>query len=214
MPYTVIKAERSDGIIIHHLDTKDAEKIIRYADIRAGLSWPTEEAPGYYCILGERYEDFLRFEGIERRGELRLLAEYQYEGVSLSDLFARLTDDLAMLECQSIYTDTEEPFLGHVETFWEFRSKTGAKMGNLTQAPYAANWLLGVSWIQDWIRSRLLSIPETSAAYSQLKSIAKSDLAESPENRFFAVNALRYVVGAFHKYRPTHSHFTPRRGKG
>lgn len=212
--YNVIKAGRNEnGITTHTIATKGGEKILRYHDIRAGLSWPTEAAPGYYCILGEQYQDVQRFEGLERRGELLLLAEHEFAGISLNELFAKLTDDTSMLECRSIYTDTEEAFRGHVEAYWEFSYKAGVKAGNLTQAPYTGNFLLGVSWIQDWAKSGLLSIPETSLVYSQLKTISKADLAESPETRFYAINALRFVVGAFHKYRPSHTHFVPRRRK-
>jgi len=213
-PYNVIKAERADnGMITHTIVTKSEDKVLYYHDVRAGLSWPTEAAPGYYCILGEKYTETYRFEGMNRRGELRLLVEREFNGISLNDLFAQLTDDTAMLECRSIYTDTEEPFKGHVEAFWEFVYKKGVKVGSLTPAPYVGNFLLGISWIQDWAKEGLLSVPETSIAYSQLKTISKADLAESPEERFPAINALRFVVGAFHKYQPGLARFAPKRSR-
>jgi len=213
-PYIVTKAERADdGMITHTIITKADDKVLYYHDVRAGLSWPTEAAPGYYCILGEKFSETYRFEGMNRRGELRLLVEREFDGISLNDLFAQLTDDTSILECRSIYTDTEEPFEGHVETFWEFVQKKGVKVGSLTQAPFVDNFLLGISWIQDWVKGGLLSIPETSVAYSQLKTISKPDLAESPEEKFPAINALRFVVGSFQKYRPGQTKFTPNRTK-
>jgi hypothetical protein len=39
----------------------------------------------------------------------------------------------------------------------------------------------------------------------------KADLAESLETKFPAINALRFVVGAFHKYRSGHRYFAPDR---
>lgn len=213
-PYIVTKSEMADnGMITHTIVTKGDDKVLHYHDVRGGLSWPTEAAPGYYCILGEKYSETYRFEGMNRRGELRLLAEREFNGISLNDLFAQLTDDTAMLECRSIYTDTEEPFKGHVETFWEFVHKKGVKTGSLTEAPFVDNFLLGISWIQDWVKEGLLSIPETSVIYSQLKTISKADLAESPEDRFPAINALRFVVGAFYKYRTGQTRFTPNRSR-
>lgn len=211
-PYIVTKGERADnGMITHNIVTKGDDKVLHYLDVRAGLSWPTEAAPGYYCVLAEKYTETYRFDGMNRRGELRLLVEREFNGISLNDLFAQLTDDTAMLECRSIYTDIEEPFEGHVEAFWEFVHKKGVKVGSLTPAPYVNNFLLGISWIQDWARDGLLSVPETTVAYSQLKTISKADLAESPEERFPAINALRFVLGAFHKYLPGRTQFTPNR---
>ena len=211
-PYDVIRAERADnGLVTHVVATENGERNIKYHDIRAGLSWPTGMAQGYYCILGEEYKDFHRFDGGKRRGELRLLVEYEYNGISMNDLFANLTDDTAMLECRSIYTNTGEAFQGQVESYREFCNKTGARTGNLTQAPYVDNFLLGISWIQDRIKEGLLPIPETSVIYSQLKTITKAELAEVPEEKFPAINGLRFVVGAFHKYRTMYPHFVPDR---
>ena len=97
-PYNVIKAERAEnGIVTHTIATENGERNIRYHDIRAGLSWPTEAAPGYYCILGEEYQESHRYEGIDRRGELTLLSENEFQGISLNELFDRLTDDTASL---------------------------------------------------------------------------------------------------------------------
>lgn len=210
----VIRAEYTEEAIIHVVSNgEEGEQVLKYHDIRGGLSWPTPTSPAYYCIVGEEYQDFHRFEGMKRRGELRLLVEHESDDLSLGKLFSKLTDHVAQLHCRSIYTDLEEPFSGLVESFWNYAYENGVRIGNLTQAPYADNFLLGISWIQDWVKKGLLNIPEGSAAYSQLKGITKPDLAESPEIRFPGINGLRFVVGAFHKNRQRFSHFVPSRRK-
>ena len=201
--YNVVEARKTKtGIITHILDAGNSEnETVRYSDVRTGLSWPTAESPGYYCILGEEYHEDNKYEGMKSKGNLKLLSEHESPGISLDELFAKLTDDTSLLRCSRIFTDMSDEYDGYVESFREF--VIGIKhSGYLHPAPYADNFLLGVSWIQDWTKSGKLSIPEKTIVRSQLKHITKSDLADSPEVDFYAINALRYVVAAFHKMRP------------
>ena len=73
----------------------------------------------------------------------------------------------------------------------------------LCPAPFADNFRIGLSLIQSWRDRGLLEIPGDTVIYNQLKSITKADLEESPETKFHALNALRFAIGAFEKYRPT-----------
>lgn len=197
-----IKAKKRSGIIIHN---------VRYSDVRAGLSWPTAVSPGYYCILGEEYHEKTRYEGSDHKGKLKLLSEREFSGISLNELFAKLTDDTSLLHCSRIFTDMSDEYLGCIEAFRDFTLDIRSG-GYISEAPYADNFMLGVSWIQDWTRTARLDIPEKSVIRSQLKRITKADLADSPETRFYAINALRFVVGAFHKIRPrSESGFRPNR---
>ena len=211
--YNVVEAQKAgNGIVTHILDMGGGEtKLVHYSDVRAGLSWPTATSPGYYCILGEEYHESNKFEGMERKDNLKLLSEHESQGMSLDELFSKLTDDTSLLRCSKIFTDMSDENTGYVESFREF--VVGIKNGGyLDEAPYADNFLLGVSWIQDWTKSGKLDIPEKTIVRSQLKQITKAGIADSPETNYYAFNALRFVVGAFHKFRPNfNSGFRPNR---
>jgi len=195
----VVKAEKAGtGVITHTLNSGET---IRYLDVRAGLSWPTATSPVYYCVLGEEYDERNKYEGVEHKGTLKLLSEHESPGISLDEILAKFTDDTSLLRCSRIFVDMSDEYDGYVESFREFVIGIH-RSGYLHPAPYADNFLLGVTWIQDWTKSGKLSIPEMTIVRSQLKGITKADLAESPETNFYAVNALRYVVAAFHKMRP------------
>ena len=213
--YNVVKAKKAEnGIITHILDMGDGkQKTVRYYDVRAGLSWPTVTSPGYYCILGEEYYETDRYEGAKRKGNLTLLAEHEFPGISLDELFGKLTDDTSLVRCSRIFADMSDEYSGYIDSFRTF--VTGIKnSGYPDQAPYADNFLLGVSRIRDWTKSGKLDIPEKTIIRSQLKGISKADLADSPETIFYAVNALRFVVGAFFKHRPINNPpFRPNRSR-
>ena len=213
--YSVVKAEKAENrIITHILDMGNGEtKTVQYSDVRAGLSWPTPTSPGYYCILGEEHHEINKYEGVKRTTNLKLLSEREFPGISLDELFAKLTDDTSLLRCSRIFTDMSDEYDGYVELFREF--VIGIKhSGYLNPAPYTEVFFLGVSRILDWTKSGKLDIPEKTFVHSQLKGITKADLADSPETIFYAVNALRFVVGAFFKHRPINNPpFRPNRSK-
>jgi len=53
--------------------------------------------------------------------------------------------------------------------------------------------------IKDGERRKEINIPEDSIVYKQLKTISREHLQDRPEVHFYAVNALRFVMGAFFK---------------
>ncbi len=204
--YDLIKCERRpNGIVIHHVASKDGEtRIVKYSDVRAGLSWPQASAPAYYCMLGEEF--LTEEEGIQKqKGGLRWFAEYEFPGLSLNDFFAKLTDDCVQFGCHKIYTDMGENCRDFVIEFGDYVREKSIRQGDLDPAPFVDNFFLGVSIIEDWTRTKRLELPQDTIVYEQLKRITKPDLEESPELIFYAVNALCFVVAAFHKYRPYHS---------
>ena len=70
----------------------------------------------------------------------------------------------------------------------------------LFEAHDVDNFLLGVARIRDNYDSGTLIIPDDSIVFEQLRTIAKIDLEDSPEERFFAINALRHAIGSFHRH--------------
>lgn len=202
----VLNAERQGSIIIHTLDTGDK---ISYAALRGGISWPlvSENIPAYFCIAGEEYVPESRYEGqATKRGKLHLICEYEAPDIylSLSGFFSRLTDDVSYLLCNDFYGITEtyrgEDFCGYVEALQACTYENKVSL-SLYEAPWAEKPDIGVLHIMNWQKKGLLEIPPDSTLYHQMKQLKPEDLKQI--DALNAVNAFRFVVSAFEKYRPS-----------
>jgi hypothetical protein len=203
MKYNVIKAEETEhGVIVHEIDGKETEKI-RYSAIRAGLSWPVKGSSGYYCILGEEYVERNLFTNEQPRGKLVFLKELKATQPFLDVFFLPLTDDSTLYLCEKVYTDLSEDHADDAKFYQDYLYEKKLTHGRLEEAPYISNFNLGVSLIRRWIDNGLLTIPKDTIVHDQLSQIAKLDLDASPETIYFAVNALRFAVGAFYKSPPS-----------
>ena len=202
---TVVEWKKTDSGIIQQKLSDGSVK--EYAAIRAGLSLPTEEANGYFVILGEIFMSATWFEGQERRrGRLHVLAEQEIESAFLDDTLRPFTDECALLGCQAAYTgftdsispdELDQQVRLARERLQEHRSGV-----TLYSAPYFAKFKTGVDIIRSFIDKALLILPENSLAAQQLGSLSQVDLAEKPETRFVAVNGLRFCVASYHKNPP------------
>jgi hypothetical protein len=198
--YVVVKAQRMDRGGISHVVLREGGGTYtqRYAAIRAGLSWPLGDMKAYHCVVGEIRAAH------EQRGRLELLSEREYESVSIEAIFDHLTDDLTVMLCSNVYTLTED--IGEKDFIEAYQAYMIEKKVNarLDQAPFADNFALGIYLVNDWLRMGRLVLPEKSIVREQLKRISKYELApqEHPEQKYHAINGLRYVLAAFQKFVP------------
>jgi len=201
----VVKARRrEDGIIVHQLDS-GGEK--QYLAVRGGLSWPLladKLSPAYFCIAGEELISVAQRRANER-GKLILLSEYEASDIlSLRAFFTKLTDDVKLLECNIFYTVTKElqgeDYSGHAETFRKFMYEKQAAV-HLEDPPWVDRAYLGIFYLNEWMKKGLLELPEESLVRNQLKMVVAEKVNQLPQE-FNAVNALRFVVCGFEKYKP------------
>jgi hypothetical protein len=211
---SVVKAESTErGTIVHHYaDGKKKE----YAAIRAGLSWPTEEANGYFIILGEEYlGGGTVFEGQKpKRGKLLLLGEQEVQSPFLDDTLKPLSDECSLVGCSNVYAEFEEEPERNMETVLLARDFINEQEMHISllPAPYKGKLKTGVDIIRFYLNDALLVLPESSLASQQLATLSQADLIDRPEVKFIAINGLRFVMGSFHKNRPwAGPPFTPRR---
>lgn len=231
---TLLKAKKDQdsGIITHEMgdpfsaDNQEPEKII-YRKIWGGIAWPSEVSPAYACFVGQRFVEDTPFEKDRIKEPLEFLAECQSDALTLEDFFRMVTDESARLCADKVYANlgrewTEEheqkgegKYSGYVTSFRRYLSDNEIPYVTLQSAPYVENYLYTVQIINDFKRQDRLSVPEDSTAFDQLSRIKKSDLQDKPEVYFYAVEALRHVVGAFAKFRPgpSLSGFRPDRNK-
>ena len=213
----VVEAKETDhGTIIHQLSDGSQRE---WAAVRAGLSLPTEEANGYFAILGEDWTGGgTVFEGQKpKRGKIHLLAEREIQSPFLDDTLKPLSDECSLVGCSNVYAEFEEEPERNMEAVLlarDFISEQKMHI-SLLPAPFQAKFRIGMEIIRLYLNNALLDLPESSLASQQLAILSHTDLIDKPEVKFIAVNGLRLAMGAFHKYRPWFGRpYTPPRHKG
>lgn len=159
--------------------------------IRCGLSWPFPGSPSYYCLLGQLMES-----NVTGKFPLLLLKEghEQLPGT----LLQKLANDIGTFYCKEIYIDPSERFRSYIVMFDQFRERERNLQGlHLRPAPFFQSFSHGVFIIKEWIKDEALEISKESIVYNQLKTISVENLKENPEESFYAINGMRFVVGAF-----------------
>ena len=211
--YNVIDARKSRNGVTHIVAKQDGgTEIKKYSAIRGGLVWPVGSMPAYHCIVGESFVYFDKDETESQRGKLHLLSECEYPGLSIDTMLAKLTDNVTQLYCDTVYADIAEKYQDYLEAYENYRYEKKVRLGRLDQAPFADNFQLGVSLINDWLRTGRLILPEQSIVREQLKRISKQELDDKPEEKFYGINGLRFAIAAFHKFKPVR-HSGRRRGR-
>jgi len=200
----VVEAKETDhGTIIHQLSDGSHWE---WAAVRAGLSLPTEEANGYFAILGEDWTGGgTVFEGQKpKRGKIHLLAEREIQSPFLNDTLKPLSDECSLVGCHDVYAEFEEEPERNMDVVLLARDFINEQEMHISllPAPFHGNFKNGMDIIRLYLNNALLDLPESSLASQQLAIISQADLIDKPEVKFIAVNGLRLAMGAFHKYRP------------
>jgi hypothetical protein len=231
---TIAKAfrEQDTAVVVHELvdpfdATNEEPEVIKYRKIWGGVAWPTEMSPAYACFVAQVFMETTRFEKKAIKEPLILLSECQSDELTLDDFLHKVTDESVRLCADKIYANLgrdwseeheqegEGKFSGYVTSFRRYLSDNEIPYVTLEGAPYVDNYLYTVQIINDFRNKERFTVPENTTAFDQLSAIKKSDLEHKPEMFFYAVEAVRHVVGAYSKYRPgpSLSGFKPDRNK-
>jgi hypothetical protein len=229
---TIAKAFREEdtSVVVHELVDPFGElepETVKYRKIWGGLAWPTEFSPAYACFVGQIFIPETRFEKQAVKEPLLFLSECQSDELTLEDFLQKVTDESVRLCADKVYANLgrdwseeheqegEGNFSGYVTSFRRYLSDKEIPYVTLEGAPYVDNYLYSVQIINDFRHNERFTVPENTTAFDQLSSIKKSDLQNNPEAFFYAVEAVRHVIGAYSKYRPgpSLSGFVPDRHK-
>ena len=179
-----------------------------FADIRGGISWPTALSPAYAVIVGEDYQgSFSHGEGKSRSpGRLTVIAEVLSESLNLeTDFYSQLVEISSKVSCDVFYFSLPEGEelhnYGHYVDFVRYSSRFNSG-ASLRQAHDNKDFMLGVIRIKQVMDRQELEIPSTTTVFREIQSITKEDIQECPDVSFYAINALRHVIGAFHRHPP------------
>ena len=171
---------RKHKFIRFHYKNGSTDDFLR---VCGGLSWSTVEASAYFTCLAQRRE-----ENEFRKKPLIQVLEFEDEG-SIDGFFERVRKAASRFQVSLIFTDVENS---------SFYTKFSSRHYYLLQGVTGSeDFNYGLSIIRAWGKKNALETMEGSILRSQLSSLRESDLRESPERKFNAVNALRYVVSGF-----------------
>jgi hypothetical protein len=161
-------------------------------DIRAGLVWPYQTQPGYWLILAQRDEK-------NSFGKNPLILLDEGEAKDLGKLFDSITDAAVRLKCEDVYVDMSEDNDCYRHEFSRYRNEGNIKRVFMGSAPYVENFDYGIGLIREYVKDEALEIDRDSTIARQLGQIPESVLEESQRDGYYAIHALRFVLGAFLK---------------
>ena len=164
-------------------------KIDIYLTIRAAISWPSPNSPGYYCIFGLKEEPTLT-----EKNPLVLLAEGQAE--LMEKFFERLIANANRLYCERLFANLEKN-KGFEDSLYKFVRQRELEGIRPWDSSEFEDFNHGVSLIRQYKRHNALIIPENTVLLRQIQSMTPEDIKEQFEERFYAVAALCRVLGSF-----------------
>jgi len=167
-------------------------RIDTYLTMRGGISWPSANSSGYYCIFGLKKEPTLT-----DKKPLVLLAEGQHH--PLEKFFERLTLNANRLYCKRLFANVENN-KGFEESLLKFVRER--KIDNIRpwDSSQFEDLQHGVALVSQYKTDGALEIPENTTLGEQVRNMTPEDLREKPEERFYAVMALIRVLGSFEHY--------------
>ena len=166
-------------------EDKKSDTCFHCRDIRGALVWPSAHAPGYYCIFSQK-------EDVNPEGRSPLVLLTETEEKLPQNLFQRLAKDARRYACGQWYIDFAQKNQEFVQLFYNFCQFQRVPKIKLIKAPLAENFSLGVALVKEW--SNALEIPQGTILRNQLKDMEMSDVDDKPEEKFYAVNALRFII--------------------
>ena len=158
-------------------------------DIKGSLVWPTANSPAYYCIIGQS-------KNINRKGKLPLIFLGERARELPKDIFKLLKKDSRRLACFEFFNDLLKENRDLITLFYDFCRYQRINNISLTKAPLVGKFHLGARLLNEWINDNALQIPKGTILYKQLKQMQVPHAEVKPEEKFFAVNALQFIIAS------------------
>ena len=184
-----------------------------YNDRRAGMTFPTRNNSGYYCIFG--LKDVITHKS---KRPLELLAEAEIN--DQKDLFISLIKNMRLMRCDAVYADCSKAFESAEMEFEHVLTRLGVNTIGLYDASEFdgfdtsyANFEAAKAPLDDHGRQGILMIPGIfkemgkpdkgrwpgdSLIARDFKSAGKTDVkASRPWEQFPAANAFNHVIMSY-----------------
>ena len=192
-PDEIIQSSMPERVIlVYHAKQGKARRVDAYHVIRAGISWPRPDSPGYYCIFGLKDErTFLN------KKPLVLLDEDEQS--TLDRFFERLVIRTKKYQCEMAFANLENN-IGFESSLRRFVDERKMEALLPRDSSEFENVTYGTVLINQKLRNEELVIPKNSILARQVGSMTPDDLKDRPEERFYAVMAMLRVLGSFEYY--------------
>jgi hypothetical protein len=157
--------------------------------VRAAVTPPRSDRPGYYLILGMRFEK-------NESGKHPLIFLGEHEDELQSSLFKRFYNDAARLAVERVYVDQGNP--GFFSGLWlNFRDLREVRV---SPALHPEDVDYGLSLIREWLQDDALDVPKYNPTIlrQQLGSLTTETLELGT-----VIDPLRYLVSGFTHHQPT-----------
>jgi len=195
--------DRTITLIITDPITKITSKK-RYVAVRGGIAWPSATSPGYFCIIGQEYIKQDPLVDKTEAGRWFLLAEGEGSLLSMARFYREICDRAVQMLCRRFYAELPDDRweCGYLNDLEDVADKCDSSL-SVHQGETAEDYFVqGLSRIHMAMEEDRLPIPDDSILYSQLRSITVDELANHPENNFYAITALTHVLGDFLRFKP------------
>ena len=151
--------------------------------VRAAITPPRSDRPGYYLVLGTRFE-----RNETDKHPLIFLAENE-DGLQ-SSLLKKLSDDASRLRVQTVYAD--EGNEGFFSDLW--RHFKAVREVRVARALHPQDVDYGVSLIREWLGDNALDVPQYTSTI--LRRQLGSMTAETV-GLMSVIDPLRFLVSGF-----------------
>lgn len=169
-----------------------------YNDRRAGMTFPTKNTPGYFCLFGLK-------DVITHRDKLplELLAEESFK--DQDQLFISLCRNMGLMRCQYVYADCSLEFQGSEIEFEKYISRSGIKNISMWDASEFdgfkssyAGFDAARAPIDEYGRKGLLKINSASVLGRELHIVVPDDYtAQKPWEKLPAINAFNHIIMSY-----------------
>lgn len=192
-----LKGRTDHGLVLKVQLDEDKEPQERmFLGVRCGLSWPLPVNPGgYYCLVAQEARYL-----ITRAKPLLVIREFK--ALTLDSLFQKMVNDMGIFGCFEIFTDLSKRHENYLHALALYLKRDRALQEvKIKPAPYAEGrdgFIHGNNMVSKWIKEiKGLTIPRDFCIHKELREVREENLKAEPQEKFFAMNALRYVLGAF-----------------
>jgi hypothetical protein len=203
------KPTKQDRVVVTVVTEDGKKEQKEFSAVRAGLSLATPTAGGYWIVMGQEHRGGTRFDWqTPEPGKILFLEEHQSSSMFFPHILDSLTDAAARHLFHDVYLDYDEDEKQKTDEVSFLRDliykKNLARPISFSTAPFYKDFFFGISIINNFLECGLLELPDNCLAKEQLKQLKKADLKPGEgETKFEALNALRFVIGAFRKYEPS-----------
>jgi hypothetical protein len=181
-------------IVVQTEQTGKPPKIETYLTVRGGISWPSIDSPGYFCLLGMKDEHTLT-----ERKPLELLTEGK---ASLIDKFSeKLSLSATRWCCDPLIADCSEGnkgFQDSLDRFVRDRKVKDIRLWDSSEFSMSIKYSVGL--IRQWREDNALCIPKGTILNEQLTTVTTNTPERELEKMYFAIMALCRVLASFEVY--------------